>query len=103
MQTHPKKRIDLIIEMPLLRRITERFDKAGVSGYSVLPVIAGRGHSGSWSAGGQISDVGQMAAIVCIVDAGKVDAVLDEVFAVVRKQIGFVTVSEVSVVRPERF
>ena len=44
-----------------------------------------------------------MAAIVCIVDAGKVDAVLDEVFAVVRKQIGLVTVSDVSVVRPERF
>lgn len=103
MQTHPKKRIDLIIEMPLLRRITERFDKAGVSGYSVLPVIAGRGQTGPWSAGGQVSDVGQMAAIVCIVDPSKVDAVLDEVFAVVRRQIGFVTVSDVSVVRPERF
>jgi nitrogen regulatory protein PII len=103
MQTHQKKRIDLIIEMPLLRRITERFDKAGVSGYSVLPVIAGRGQSGAWSAGGQVSEVGQMAAIVCIVDIAKVDAVLDEVFAVVRKQIGFVTVSDVAVVRPERF
>ena len=103
MQTHPKKRIDLIIEMPLLRRVTERFDKAGVSGYSVLPVIAGRGQSGEWSASGQVSEVGQMAAIVCIVDAGKVGAVLDEVFAVIRKQIGLVTVSDVSVVRPERF
>lgn len=103
MQTHPKKRIDLIIEMPLLRRVTERFDKAGVSGYSVLQVIAGRGQSGEWSASGQVSEVGQMASIVCIVDAGKVDAVLDEVFAVVRKQIGLVTVSDVSVVRPERF
>ena len=103
MQTHPKKRIDLIIEMPLLRRITERFDKAGVSGYSVLPIIAGRGQSGEWSAGGQVSEVGQMAAVICIVDAGKVDAVLEEVFAVIRKQIGLVTVSDVSVVRPERF
>ena len=103
MQTHLKKRIDLIIEMPLLRRVTERFDQAGVSGYSVLPVIAGRGQSGEWSASGQVSEVGQMAATVCIVDAGKVDAVLDEVFAVVRKQIGLVTVSDVSVVRPERF
>ena len=103
MQTHPKKRIDLIIEKPLLRSITERFDKAGVSGYSVLPIVAGRGQSGEWSAGGQVSEVGQMAAIICIVDANRVDAVLDEVFAVVRKQIGLVTVSDVSVVRPERF
>ena len=103
MQTHPKKRIDLFIEMPLLRRVTERFDSAGVSGYSVLPVIAGRGQSGEWSAGGQVGEAGQLAAIVCIVDAGKVDAVLDEVFAVLRRQIGLVTVTDVSVVRPERF
>lgn len=103
MQTHPKKRIDLIIEMPLLRRVTECLDTAGVSGYSVLPVIAGRGQSGAWSASGQISEVGQMAAVICIVDAGRVDAVLEAVFAVVRRQIGFVTVSDVAVVRPERF
>ncbi|WP_315733763.1 MULTISPECIES: DUF190 domain-containing protein [unclassified Bradyrhizobium] len=103
MKTFAKKRIDLIIEMPLLRRVTERFDQAGVTGYSVLPVIAGRGQSGPWSAGGQVSEVGQMAAIMCIVDGGRVDAVLDAVFAVVQHQIGLVTVSDVEVVRPERF
>lgn len=103
MQTYLKKRIDLIIEMPLLRRVTERFDKAGVSGYSVLPVIAGRGNSGPWTADGQVSGYGQMAAVVCIVDAARVDAVLEEVFAVVKRQIGFVTVSDVAVIRPERF
>jgi nitrogen regulatory protein PII len=103
MQTYAKKRIDIIIEMPLLRRVTDRFDKAGVSGYSVLPVIAGRGQSGAWSAGGQVSEVGQMAAIMCIVDEAKLDAVLEEVFAVVRRQIGLVSVTDVSVVRAERF
>ncbi|WP_315778111.1 MULTISPECIES: DUF190 domain-containing protein [unclassified Bradyrhizobium] len=103
MKTFAKKRIDLIIEMPLLRRVTERFDQAGVTGYSVLPVIAGRGQSGPWSAGGQVSEVGQMAAIMCIVDGGRVDAVVDAVFAVVQHQVGLVTVSDVEVVRPERF
>ncbi|WP_315755194.1 MULTISPECIES: DUF190 domain-containing protein [unclassified Bradyrhizobium] len=103
MKTFAKKRIDLIIEMPLLRRVTERFDQAGVTGYSVLPVIAGRGQSGPWSAGGQVSEVGQMAAIMCIVDGGRIDAVLDAVLAVVQHQIGLVTVSDVEVVRPERF
>jgi PII-like signaling protein len=103
MQTHPKKRIDLIIEAPLLRRITERIEKAGVSGYSVLPVIAGSGQSGSWSADGQIGAAGQMAAVVCIVDATKVDIVLEAVFEVVQRQIGLVTVSDVAVVRSDRF
>ena len=103
MQVYPKKRIDLIIEMPLLRRVTERLDKAGVTGYSVLPVIGGHGRSGEWSSDGQVSEVGKMAAVLCIVDGGKVDAVLDEVFEVVKRQVGLVMVSEVSVVRPERF
>ena len=103
MQTYPKKRIDLIIEVPLLRRVTDRLDAAGVSGYSVVPVIAGRGRSGAWSADGQVGDAGHIASIVCIVDAGKVDDVLNMVFAVVQRQIGLVTVSDVAVVRPERF
>ncbi len=103
MKTFAKKRIDLIIEMPLLRRVTERFDQAGVTGYSVLPVIAGRGRSGAWSAGGQVSEVGQMAAITCIVDSGRVDMVLDAVFTVVQHQIGLVSVCDVEVIRPERF
>jgi len=103
MQTHPKKRIDLMIEMPLLRLVMQRLDAAGVSGYSVLPVIAGSGRSGAWSADNQVGGAGQMAAIVCIVDASRVDAVLDAVFSVVARQIGIVAVSDVAVVRPERF
>ena len=103
MQTHPKKRIDLLIEMPVLRRVSERLEKASVTGYSVLPVIAGRGQTGTWSADDQIGNAGQMVAIMCIVDAAKVDTVLEAVFAVVSGQIGLVTVSDVAVVRPERF
>ena len=51
----------------------------------------------------QAGAAGQMAAIVCVLDEAKVDAALDAVFAVVRRQIGFVTVSDVAVIRSERF
>ena len=103
MQTHPKKRIDVIVEAPLMRRIIDRLDQANVSGYSVMPLMAGRGHDGSWTADGQISNVTQMVAIVCITDTSKVDDLVDSVFGVISHQIGFVMISDVSVVRPERF
>lgn len=103
MLTHPKKRIEIIIEMPLLRRVMDLFDKAGVSGYSVLPVIAGRGQTGAWSADSQVGDAGHMMAIVSIVDAAKLDDILEAVAGVVRRQIGLVTISDVAVLRPERF
>ena len=103
MQTHPKKRIDVIVEAPLMRRIIDRLDQANVSGYSVMPIMAGRGHDSSWTADGQISNATQMVAIVCIIDASKADLLLDSVFGVISHQIGFVTISDVSVVRPGRF
>jgi nitrogen regulatory protein PII len=103
MQTFPKKRIEIVVEAPLLRRITAKLDETGVTGWSVVPILAGHGRDGDWSAAGQISAAAQMVMLISIVDAGRLDAVLDGVFAVVSHQIGFVTVSDVAVVRPERF
>jgi nitrogen regulatory protein PII len=103
MHTYPKKRIDVIVEAPLMRRIIDQFDQANVSGYSVMPIMAGRGHDSSWTADGQISNATQMVAIVCITDASKVDDLIDSVFGVISHQIGFVTISDVCVLRPERF
>ncbi|MBX9775335.1 MAG: DUF190 domain-containing protein [Xanthobacteraceae bacterium] len=103
MQTHPKKRIDVIVEAPLMRRIIDRLDQADVSGYSVMPIVAGRGHDGLWTADGQISNATQMVAVVCITDASRVDDILNSIFGVISNQIGFVTISDVAVVRPERF
>ena len=103
MQTHPKKRIEAIVEVPIMRRIIDRLDLAKVSGYTVMPITAGRGHDGSWTADGQVSNATQMVSIVCIIDASKVDDLLASVFSLIAHQIGFVMISDVFVVRPERF
>jgi PII-like signaling protein len=103
MQTFPKKRIELFVEAPLLRRMLDRFDKAGVSGYSVLPVVAGRGQTGPWSADTQIGTAGGMYCVVCIVDPARADTVLEIVYTAVSRQIGIVSICDVAVVRSERF
>ena len=103
MQTHPKKRVEIIIEALLVRRVLECLQASGVTGYSVLPVLSGSGHYGPWSAEGQITDAGRMEAIVCVVDPSKADEVLAAAFEIVKDQIGIVTMSDVVVVRPEHF
>ncbi|RAI45764.1 DUF190 domain-containing protein [Rhodoplanes roseus] len=103
MQTFPKKRIEIVVEAPLLRRITARLEETAVTGWTVVPVLAGHGRHGDWTAEGQIGTASQMVMLITIVDAGRLDAVLDGVFALVSRQIGVVTVSDVAVVRPERF
>jgi hypothetical protein len=100
---HLKKRIDIVVEAPLMRAITGTLDRARVPGYSVLPVVEGRGMLNAWSSDGQISDAANMVALLCIVDAAHADEVVDAVFAAIRDRIGFVTMSDVFVLRSERF
>ena len=103
MQLHPKRRLEIVIERPLLRRLETILKGLPATGYTVLPVLSGRGHEGDWQAAGAVGDAGQMVAAVCIVDPSALDAVLAAVFPLVERQIGIVSVSDVAVVRSEHF
>jgi nitrogen regulatory protein PII len=100
---HLMKRIEVIAEIPMVRAITEKLDRARVPGYSVLPIIEGRGMDNSWNSQGQVSDTTNMIVILCIVDESQADNVVDVILSAVRDRIGFLTISDVYVVRPERF
>ena len=103
MQTHAAKRVEIIIEAPMERRLTEVLDAAGVTGYTVLPVRGGSGRSGRWSREGQVSAAGGMVAVLCIVRQERLDALLEAAFAVVERHIGVVAVTDCAVLRAERF
>jgi nitrogen regulatory protein PII len=103
MQTHAAKRVEIMIEAPMERRLTEVLDAAGVTGYTVLPVHGGSGRSGRWSREGQVSAAGGMVAVLCIVRPDRLDTLLEAAFAVVERHIGFVAVTDCAVLRAERF
>ena len=102
METHRVKRVEIVIEAPLERRLADALERAGVTGWTVLPVLGGSGRSGRWSREGQVGRTG-MVAVVCLVGEDRVDALLEAAFRVVERQIGVVSVSDAQVVRPERF
>jgi nitrogen regulatory protein PII len=101
--THLKKRIEIILEAPALHRLTDRLNQAGVTGYTIVPVLAGSGREGTWSAEGLAGDAGRLVMVISIVDAAKADAVLERVYSVLARQIGIVTVSDVQVIRADHF
>ncbi len=103
MDTHDAKRVEIIIEAPLERRLTDALRKAGVTGYTVLPVRGGSGRSGAWSRAGQVSTAGGMVAVVCLIRPDRLDTLLDAAFAVVEPHIGVVSITDAQVVRAERF
>jgi len=103
MQTYPKKRIEIMVEAPLMDRVLSILDKHGAPGYTVLPAVAGRGTDGSWHRDGLVGRVGSVVQIVCVIDESRVDSILEPLFALVSRQIGIVTISDVHVIRPNQF
>lgn len=101
MKTFPKKRIEIIVEAPLLSRVIALLDELDVSGYTVFPAIAGRGSVGSWHR--DSSHVQPAKQILCIVDESREHEVLEPLFRLVSRQIGIITVSDVRVLRAEKF
>jgi PII-like signaling protein len=103
MKTYPKKKIDIMVEEPLMKRVLALLDTHGVTGYTVLAALAGRGKDGTWHRDGHVGRAGAVVQISCILDESRVDAVLEPLFTVVSRQIGIVTISDVQVIRPENF
>lgn len=103
MDMHNAKRVEIIIEAPLERRLTDALDVAGVPGYSVLPVRGGSGKSGPWSREGQVSPGRGMVAVVLLIRPERLDTVIDAAFGVLEPHIGIVSVSDAQVIRAELF
>ena len=103
MQTYRKKRIEIIIEAPLQNRLVDVLHRQAVKGYTILPVAAGGGLDTNWRRGGQVSTAGQMVMVVCIVDPAEADAIVEAVYGLLQRQYGIVSLSDVEVIRGERF
>lgn len=102
-KTHDAKRVAIIIETPMQSRLTDALEAAGVTGYSILPVLGGSGKSGHWSREGQVGRAGGMVQVVCIIRPERLNPLLDAAYRVVDRHIGVITVSDCQVLRAERF
>lgn len=102
MQTHRATRIEIIIESPAARAVTRQLDSLGVKGYTVVPVLGGRGESGDWTRDGEVGLAGGMVMVVAVVGSSRTSEIVEPLFALVRRQMGLMTLSECQVVRPEK-
>ncbi|MBD3665633.1 P-II family nitrogen regulator [Sulfitobacter aestuariivivens] len=103
MKTHQAKRVEITIEAVMQSRLTEALNKAGVTGYTILPVWGGSGRSGNWTRQGQVSRGQGMVQVICIIKPDRLDTLLEAAFAVVERHIGVVSVVDCEVLRAERF
>lgn len=102
METHLRKRLDIIVEAPLQRRVTEVLEAKGVRGYTVLRCLAGKGHGGVWQEG-EISSAGAMRMIVSIMPETQARQVLEELQSLLGDYAAIATLSDVEVLRGDHF
>ncbi len=102
MQTHAATRIEVIIESPAARAVTRLLDSLGVKGYTVVPVLGGRGESGDWTRDGEIGLAGGMVMVVVVVGSSRKDEIVEPLFSLLKRQMGLMTLSDCEVVRPEK-
>lgn len=103
MNTHKAKRVEITIEAIMQSRLTDALTAAGVTGFTLLPVLGGSGRSGAWVRSGEIGRASGMVQVICIIRPDRLDALLDAAFEVVEKHIGVVSIVDCEVLRAERF
>lgn len=103
MQTHKAKRVEITIEAVMERRLTLALERAGVTGFTILPVLGGSGRSGTWSREGQVSRASGMVNFVCIIRPERLEPLLEAAFEILDRHIGVVSVTDCDVLRAERF
>lgn len=100
---HTRQRIELIIERMAYKRAGRIFEEAGMTGYTVLPALAGFGNNNKWSRDTDISASSDMVVMIAIGDGPRVEASLTSLENLLGQHIGVVSVTDVQVIRPNRF
>lgn len=103
MQTYQAKRVEIIIEAVMENQVTRTLTEAGVTGFTLLPVLGGSGRSGHWTREGNVSRAGGMLAVICLIAPERLDTLLEALFPVLDEHIGVVSVSDAQILRAERF
>ena len=100
---HDKRRLEIIVERMALGRACNILEEAKLTGYTVLPAMAGFGASTHWRSEGDLSTTQDMVVVITIGDKAKIERALHELHRLLERHVGVLSVSDVQVLRPGRF
>lgn len=100
-ETVIRKRIEILADTALLKRVTGAIDKVGITGWTVVPVLSGKGREGHWR---EERVMGTDKVFVLTIAAEDKAMALAEDLAPVLTKYGFIlNMWDVEVIRGERF
>ncbi|MEM9278568.1 MAG: hypothetical protein AAGA76_08335 [Pseudomonadota bacterium] len=73
-----RKRIEVLVDAPLLKRVKTMAEEAGIIGYTVIPTLEGKGAQGEWRDERVSGGVGSKVIFLTIVSEERATAFLDQ-------------------------
>ena len=101
-QTFTRKRVEILIDTPLAPRLIQAASQAGIAGYTLIPVESGAGRSGTWH-GDHVTGAQSKTIFLTIASEENATKFVDMLAPHLESFGMLLTLSDVQVVRPERF
>lgn len=100
-ETVIRKRIEILVDTPLVRRITQAIDRAGITGWTVLPVQSGSGRDGAWR--DERVTGSDKSLVLSISSSEKAHILAEELGPILSSHGLLLTMWDIEVIRGERF
>lgn len=98
----PRRRVEVLADRPLIRRVCEAAERAGVTGWTLLPCIGGSGSHGRWRED-ELTGAATKIMFLTITDAPRADALVAALEPLLDSHGLMLVVSAVEVVRGAKF
>lgn len=101
-QTVTRKRIEILVDQPLVPRILRYLEEADVSGWSLIQVDRGGGREGEWR-NDEVTGATAKAIVLVIANEAKTRVLTEMLAPILDSHRLLLTVGDVQVVRGERY
>ena len=100
-ETVVRKRIEILTDVALVRRVTDVIDRAGITGWTVTPVQSGKGRDGRWREERVMGT--DKCLILTIASSDKAMAFAEDLSPILTSHGLLLSMWDVEVIRGERF
>ncbi len=101
--TVTRRRVEVLVDAPLVRIVRDLAEKAGFKGHTVLPTLGGSGRGGSWSDDQVTGGAGAKVMFVAIASRETADRFMDALAPLLDSHGLIVAAFDVDVIRPQKF
>ena len=101
-ETFTRKRVEILVDTPLAPRVIQAAADSGIAGYTLIPVQSGAGRSGTWR-GDHVTGAQTKTVFLTIASEENAGKLVDMLAPHLESYGMLLTLSDVQVVRPERF